>query len=148
MSASLEPVFSAGSSNKKSGESGVRTPRFISGPDRCFSMRRDPEKISETALFCWGVPSRNHGDIGAVQTLGHELDRAGGGGEQGMVPAEPDVFARPELGAALTDQDIASQHLLAAELLDAEALAGGVAPVARGAARFLVRHSESPLGLG
>src|SRR5690606_21012241 len=61
-------------------------------------------------------------------------------GEEGVVAAHADVVAGPELGAALTHEDVAGDHGFAAELLHAEAAARGVAPVARGAARFLVSH--------
>ena len=63
-----------------------------------------------------------------------ELDVAVGRGEQGVVLAKADIVARPELGAALAHDDVAGENLLAAELLDAEALAGGIATVTRGAA--------------
>src|SRR4051794_37073066 len=58
----------------------------------------------------------------------------------GVVAAEADVLAGVPLGAALADQDVARDHRLAAELLDAQALARGVAAVARTAACFLVCH--------
>ena len=45
-----------------------------------------------------------------------------------------------ELGAALAHQDVAGDDGLAAELLDAEAAACGIAAVARRAACFLMRH--------
>jgi hypothetical protein len=44
------------------------------------------------------------------------------------------------LGAALTDDDVAGDHFLAAELLHATVLCIGVAPVARGAYAFLMSH--------
>ena len=40
--------------------------------------------------------------------------------EQGVVAAAADVDAGMELGAALADEDVAGQHVLAAELLDAK----------------------------
>src|SRR6185312_11201302 len=61
-------------------------------------------------------------------------------GEQRVVAAHIDILAGVVLGAALADDDVAGHHDLAAELLDAEAATAGVAPVARGAAGFLVRH--------
>ena len=47
-----------------------------------------------------------------------------------VVAPEPDVRARLHLGAALADDDVARDHRLAAELLDAEPPALGIAPVA------------------
>src|SRR6516162_6526109 len=78
---------------------------------------------------------RHDGDIGPPSPARVELDRAGRGGEQRMVAADADMRPRMELGAALAHDDIAGNDDLAAELLDAEAPAAAVTPVARGAAR-------------
>ena len=59
-----------------------------------------------------------------------ELDGAGCLGEQGVVAATADVDAGVEVGAALTDEDLAGLDDLAAEPLDAEPLGVGVATVA------------------
>ena len=77
-----------------------------------------------------------HPALGPVLELHVALDQ----GEDGVVLAEPDVAARLHLGAALADDDVAGQHVFAAELLHAEAASGGVAPVAGRAARLLVCH--------
>ena len=53
-----------------------------------------------------------------------------GVGEQGVVGAAPDVLARMEVGAALTDQDLAGLDDLTTEPLDPEPLGVGVATVA------------------
>src|SRR5262249_34061053 len=50
-------------------------------------------------------------------------------GKQGVVRAGADVVAGPINGAALTHEDVAGQHVLAAELLDAEPLRLGFAAV-------------------
>src|SRR5215831_13699103 len=47
-------------------------------------------------------------------------------------------------GAVLSHDDIAGAASLTAEQLDAEALARGIAAVARGSACFLVRHDGLP----
>ena len=47
-----------------------------------------------------------------------------------IVLAHADIFAGLPLGAALTDDDVAGDHMFAAELLDAEPFAGCIAPVA------------------
>src|SRR4051794_37857990 len=61
---------------------------------------------------------------------GTELHGPGGGGEQGVVPTATDVDAGMEVGAALTDQDLAGLDDLAAEPLDAESLRVRVTTVA------------------
>jgi hypothetical protein len=63
-------------------------------------------------------------------TARRKLDRAFDQREKRVVLAHPDVLARIELGAALTHDDIAREHALAAEALDAQTLGIGVAPVA------------------
>src|SRR5258708_31331451 len=75
-----------------------------------------------------------------------EFHRAGDFGEDRVIAADADMPAGMELGAALADDDVARDHGLAAELLDAEAAARRIAPVARGAACFLMRHRKCSLG--
>lgn len=72
-----------------------------------------------------------------------ERDGAVGQREQGVVAADADPVARADAGAALPHQDGAGADLLAAVALDAEPLGLGVAPVARAAAGFLVRHASA-----
>src|SRR5579875_791655 len=60
-----------------------------------------------------------------------EFDVAVDQGVKGVVPAHADVDARLPLRAALADDDAAGAQVLAAELLDAEALRLAVASVAR-----------------
>ena len=86
-----------------------------------------------------------HLDLAAVALA--ERDDAVGGGEQGVVAADADILAGVHLGAALADQDVARQDLLAAEALHAQPLAAGIAAVARGAACFLVCHRTAPVAL-
>src|SRR6266481_4131211 len=69
-----------------------------------------------------------------------ELDRTARGREQRVVAADADMGARVKLGAALAHDDVAGDDDLAAIFLDAEPPAAAVASVARGAARFLMRH--------
>src|ERR1700733_1419970 len=68
-------------------------------------------------------------------------------GENGMIAAEADVASGIPLGAALTHQDVAGDDFLTAELLDAEAPAFGVAPVAGRAACLFMCHGGLLLGL-
>ena len=51
-----------------------------------------------------------------------EFNPAIGLGKQGVVGAHADVIAWPELGAALTHDDVAADHSFAAELLQAQSL--------------------------
>src|SRR3954469_11489989 len=83
---------------------------------------------------------RLHRDGGAAAGAGVEGHPAVRLGEQGVVLADADIGAGVELGAALTDQDVARDHDLIAELLHAQALAGGIAAVTRTAACFLMCH--------
>src|SRR5262249_10994256 len=62
--------------------------------------------------------------------FGTELDTTVGERKQGGVVAQADVLAGMPLGAALARDDVAGEHLLAAEDLQAEPLAVGVAAVA------------------
>ena len=67
-----------------------------------------------------------------------ELDVAGRQGEQGVVPAAPDVDAGVEVSAALADDDLAGVDELASETLDAQTLRIGIPAVAGGAGALLV----------
>ena len=53
--------------------------------------------------------------------------------EQGIVAADADALTRMDVGAALTDQDVAGQNVLTIAALDAETLGLGVTAVFRGA---------------
>src|SRR6516164_6572609 len=83
---------------------------------------------------------RHDRDIGTAGAAGVEFDRTAQCREQRMVAADADMRPRVELGAALAHDDVARHDDLAAELLDAEPPSAAVAPVARGATRFLMRH--------
>ena len=49
--------------------------------------------------------------------------------EQGVIAADADALTRMDVGAALTDQDIAGQNKLTVAALDAEALGLGITTV-------------------
>ena len=59
---------------------------------------------------------------------------------RGVVAAAADAVTGVEVRAALTDDDLAGAHLLAAEALDAESLCVGIAPVPRAGCALLVCH--------
>ncbi len=61
-------------------------------------------------------------------------------GEDGVVAAHAHALAGLELGATLTHDDVAGDDGLTAELLDAEALAAGIATVTDGTLTFLMCH--------
>src|SRR5688572_6434803 len=69
-----------------------------------------------------------------------ELHLAVGLGEDRVVLAHAGIDARVELAAALPHDDVPRNHVLAAEVLDAEALGGRVAAVAGTATCFLMCH--------
>src|SRR3954447_18172560 len=98
-------------------------------------------------LFGGQCRRRDHVHLDLALRAGAEGDHAVGGGEQGVVAADAYIGARIHLGAALADQDVAGENLLTAEALHAQALAVGIAAVARGAACFFVCHLYSPVAL-
>ena len=61
------------------------------------------------------------------------------------VGALPDILAGMDDGAPLTDQDVAGQHVLSPELLDAEILGIAVAAVAAGTYALLMSHESLTL---
>src|SRR5712691_11247430 len=74
----------------------------------------------------------DHRDEGAAADPLLELHRAAVEREEGVVAPHADPVAGMKLGAALAHDDVAGDDDLAAEFLDAEPTAGGVAAVARG----------------
>src|ERR1700761_1697297 len=66
---------------------------------------------------------RDDVDVGPlIRALDAKFDDSIGGGEQRVIGAHTDIDAGAINGAALTDEDIARKHILATELLDAQAL--------------------------
>src|SRR5699024_2041272 len=79
----------------------------------------------------------------ATVALGGELDGASLQCEQRVIAAATNVHTWVELGAALTDEDLARLDLLAADALTTETLCLGVASVT-GARTSLLSCHESP----
>src|SRR4051812_10952401 len=73
------------------------------------------------------------------------LDRAVDEREDGEVAAEADVLTGMDDRPLLPHEDVAGDHLLAAETLDATHLRAGIAAVARSALSFFVSHLGSSL---
>src|SRR5258708_16528696 len=63
--------------------------------------------------------------------------------EQGVIGANADIHTGTILSAALADQNVAREHILTAELLDAQSLGMRIAAVASAAASFFVCHISS-----
>jgi hypothetical protein len=83
----------------------------------------------------------NDVDVGVLLgALDPKLDDPVGLREQGVVGANADVHAGTVHRSALADQDVAREHVLATELLDAQTLGVGIAAVTSTAARFFVCH--------
>src|SRR6185312_6764112 len=61
-----------------------------------------------------------------------------------MIRAHPDIIAGMPGRSTLPCDDVAGHDDLAAELLHAQAAASRIAPVARRAACFFMRHGRSP----
>src|SRR3712207_4478904 len=89
-------------------------------------------------LLC-GLLGRYNRYKGSALTR-QESDSAIGRGKEGVVFAHADIGAGMPFRAALTNNDVASNHLLIAELLDAKTTAFGVATVARRTACFFMSH--------
>src|SRR5690606_29377365 len=116
----------------------------------CCREQRDPGKYCPGFALLGGhrlgvVVGRENRHVTTAATFGGELHRAGRRGEQGVVAAQADDGARVEFGAALTHEDVARPHALAAELLHATWLRLAVATVTRRPAGFLVSHLAAPL---
>jgi hypothetical protein len=62
-------------------------------------------------------------------------------GEDGVIPTKPNILSRQKLSAALANNDISSNDLLATELLHAQAFADAVASVLDAALTFLMCHT-------
>src|SRR5215813_9146200 len=91
-------------------------------------------------LFGRRFRHREYRHVRATFGFGVELNATVDLGEKRVVLADTHIVARVPLGAALTHDNIARETRLAAEQLHAEALAVGVATVARRSAGFLVGH--------
>lgn len=71
-----------------------------------------------------------------------EVDVAVDEGEEGVVFAHTDILAGVPLGAALTNDDVASDDGFAAKFFDAETVTAGVASVLNRALSFFMCHCE------
>jgi hypothetical protein len=63
-------------------------------------------------------------------------------GENGVIAAEPNIFARQELRAPLPDNDVTGNNGLTAELLYAQSLADAIATVFDASLSFFMSHWE------
>ena len=70
-------------------------------------------------------------DRAALAVTAHalEVNAAIDQSEQGVIAADADALTRMDVGAALTDQDVAGQNKLTVAALDAEALGLGITTV-------------------
>src|SRR5262249_26799 len=91
---------------------------------------------------------REYRHDGSLAGSGFEGGSAVDGRKDRMVDAHTHTRAGMPFGAALANNDVAGEHSFAAELLDAETTASGIATVLGRAACFLVCHSSSSLFLG
>src|SRR6202161_1103594 len=87
---------------------------------------------------------RNHRYESAAAGFRTKLDTALYLGEESVVGAHADIKAGVPGRAALTRNDVAGNHVLAAIGLDTEALACRITTVSRCTACFFVSHSPSP----
>jgi hypothetical protein len=98
--------------------------------------------LGENRLF-WGG-CRHDAYEGATLALGVETHFPVDEREEGVVLAEANIGARMEFRTALTDEDVAGDNVLTAELLHAKATAGRITTVTRGAACFFMGHLDEP----
>src|SRR6266446_4026830 len=121
-------VIARASSKAKRG-AGIPSPLLVPrvGPP----VRWDPADLDEIyRLFGRSLRHRQNRYEHPALGFGTELDAAVDQREQGMVLGQADIGARVPLGAALARDDVAGEHLLAAENLQAEPLTVRVAAVA------------------
>src|SRR4051812_32571152 len=107
---------------------------MMDGPEmkRGPAMHRPPNRRQMGSMLLGGERQRLrdlglYGDMHAAFGLAGEFHLAVDQGEDRVVAAKADIGAGIPLGAALAHQDVASNHRLTAELLDAEAAAFGIA---------------------
>ena len=111
-------------------------------------MARHPPFARARARYSAATARRDHRHVRAAAAAGTEPDLTLDEREQRVVAPHADVVAGVPAGAALPDDDVAGDDVLAAELLHAEPLARRIAAVARAAAGLLVRHLVSPRSFG
>src|SRR5262249_52049972 len=87
-----------------------------------------------------GLIHRKYRHKDAAFSFGTKLDFAVGQGKERVIFANPNIAAGVPFGAALTRDDVAGQHLFAAENFQPEALSSRIAAVARRSARLFVCH--------
>src|SRR3546814_10201435 len=106
-------------------------------------IRRPPRSTRTDTLFPYTTLFRSVDRyIFAAELAGVEYHAAFAQREQRMVLAHADIAARIDAGAALANDDVAADHFLTAELLNAKALRFRIATVARRTASFLMRSAE------
>src|SRR4051812_30992336 len=134
---------SLGLVKKRRGEPASRLPSWNPKVPPVRLERRRTSYVS-SGLLGRSLRHRNNGYEGAVFRFAAVLDAAVDQCKQRVVHAHPDIRAGMPLRAALAHDDVAGNAGLAAEQLYAQALAGRVTAVARGAACFLVCHGQNP----
>jgi hypothetical protein len=92
--------------------------------DRLLLLGVDAYKLASSPLLLEFDDSRNHREERIVRTA-------------------PDVKPRLELGASLTNENLAAVDRLSAEPLNSESLGIGIPSVSRAAYTLLVRHTTS-----
>src|SRR5205085_5344173 len=111
---------------------GGRFPASPSGASlRTPPVRQDPADSNLIHRLFGRLGHRKYRHDGAAIGFGAELDTAFNLGKESMVGAHADIKAGMPGGAALTRDDVAGNHVLAAERLDPEPLARRITSVSR-----------------
>jgi len=120
----------------------------------CESAGRVPEIRILDSGACFGWNDLEHGDF-----VGNDADALAiiADGlvnhnpvccrKQGEVLTHTDITTGFDMRAMLADQDVAGEHALPAEHLDAQALAMAIATIAAAAAAFFVCHRFLPFSI-
>src|SRR5262245_52317263 len=103
------------------------------------------DQTGSTVLLGRSFRHREDGYVRAAFSFRVELDATINESEQRVILTHPDIGAGMPLRPALARENVAGYGLLAAEQLDAEATARGVAAVAGRSACLFVCHNAIPL---
>ena len=104
-------------------------------PRKALPEKKKPRSSVRSLQSLFGLVN---GDLLAVLPQPLKTDCTAGGGKEGIITAAAHVHAGVDMGAALTDEDVARLDELAVRPLGTKTLGFGIAAVLSGAAALLV----------